>query len=129
MPSHKQCAMRMHAGTYSEEITGCCCADFRKLRSFREPQTTSNYRMFLTNYNERRSIIYHVIFMILFYILRAIRAFIRALRGRARTNRAQSYKKKSTPAREMSKNIKIFSIFHEKRLFTGLYPLRSLGFS
>ena len=27
-----------------------------------------SYRMFLTNYNERRSIIYHVIFMILFYL-------------------------------------------------------------
>ena len=37
-----------------------------------------SYRMFLTNYNERRSIIYHVISMILFYLLRAIRAFIRA---------------------------------------------------
>ena len=125
MPSHKQCAMRMHAGTYSEEITGCCCADFRKLRSFREPQTTSNYRMFLTNYNERRSIIYHVIFMILFYLLRAIRAFIRACAVAPEQIGRKDTKKIRHSQGKCRKNVKIFSNFLEKRGLAGEYDVYS----
>ena len=50
---------------------------------------------------------------------------LRALRGRARTNRAQSYKKNSTLAREMPKNIKIFPNFHKKRGLAGKYGVYS----
>lgn len=47
------------------------------------------------------------------------------LHGRAQTNRAQRYKKKSTFAREMPKKVKIFLIFHEKRDLAGEYDVYS----
>ena len=84
-----------------------------------------SYRMFLTNYNERRSIIYHVIFMILFCILRAIRAFIRACAVAPEQIGRKVTKKNRHSQGKCRKNVKIFSNFHKKRGLAGEYDVYS----
>lgn len=78
-----------------------------------------SYRMFLTNYNERRSIIYHVIFMILFYLLRAMRAFIRACTVAPKQIGRKGTKKIDIRKGNAEKSKNIFNFFTKRGIWQG----------